>query len=79
MRSAIVGVLGFLLVGCAHGPEPAPQIAEVPMYTPAEWADMNSVSSVPEIADNTVLKIDSLGSSHFSMHVHTHHFHMHVH
>ena len=48
------------------------------MYTPQEWAEMNDVSTVPEIADNTVLK-SSGGFGHFGMHVHMHHFHMHMH
>ncbi|MGH7286039.1 MAG: hypothetical protein ACRELY_31345 [Polyangiaceae bacterium] len=78
MRNAIAALLATCLVACAHELPPAPVVAEVPMYTPAEWTDMTSATTVPEIADSTVLA-SSIGSSRFSMHIHTHGFHMHMH
>jgi hypothetical protein len=54
MRIEIVGLvaaLGFSVSACASTPRHDAGASEVPMYTNAEWAQMNSESSVAEIQE----------------------------
>lgn len=48
---AVVASLGFSVSACASGPNHEAAAVEVPMYTNAEWAEMNSATSVPSISE----------------------------
>lgn len=61
---AIVAALGISVSACASAPnhDYAVEVPQAPMYTNAEWAEMNSACSVPEIATGVASNTGAAGS-----------------
>jgi hypothetical protein len=77
MRRLLFSGVSIWLMACAQAPSMPPCVAEVPMYTGSEWIEMNSVTTVPEIAD-TRLTTHYRGLGSFGgIHIHSSHMHMH--
>jgi hypothetical protein len=54
----VLAAAALSVSACASAPVHHAASADIPMYTPAEWTAMNSISTVPDLPANEVASAD---------------------